>query len=122
MDIIEEGGSISNHPPSDVSNDVEEKDVIVDKPVNTNVQEQIKPNTVRTITRPAPLEVLKRVRINNTVETPRSTIKEFLNVPKPSELNFTRKNLKKVEARLRVAFVEFYHKLRLLKSYRYTSI
>lgn len=115
MDVIEEGGSISNHEQSDESSD-EHKDVNIIKPVNTSVQEQ-KPSSIKA-TRPAPLEVLKRVRINNTVETPRSTIKEILNVPKPEELNFTRKNLRKVEDQLKCAFVEFYHKLRLLKSYR----
>ncbi|RVW77968.1 Phosphate transporter PHO1-like 3 [Vitis vinifera] len=113
MDVIEEGGSISNHEQSDESSD-EHKDVNIIKPVNTSVQEQ-KPSSIKA-TRPAPLEVLKRVRINNTVETPRSTIKEILNVPKPEELNFTRKNLRKVEDQLKCAFVEFYHKLRLLRA------
>ena len=115
MDVIEEGGSISNHEHSDESGD-EPKDVNMIKPMKTRVQEQ-KPNSIVAI-RPDPLEVLKNVRINNTMETPRSTIKEFLNIPKPAELNFTRKNLKKVEEQLKRAFVEFYHKLRLLKSYR----
>ncbi|WJZ81163.1 hypothetical protein VitviT2T_001017 [Vitis vinifera] len=118
MDVIEEGGSISNHEQSDESSD-EHKDVNIIKPVNTSVQEQ-KPSSIKA-TRPAPLEVLKRVRINNTVETPRSTIKEILNVPKPEELNFTRKNLRKVEDQLKCAFVEFYHKLRLLKSYSFMN-
>lgn len=116
MDVIEEGSSISNHEPSDESRDEHNKDENNMKPINASVQEQ-KPNGIKAM-RPAPLEVLKNVRINNHMETPRSTIKEFLNVPKPTELNFTRKNLKKVEEQLKHAFVEFYQKLRLLKSYR----
>ena len=71
-------------------------------------------------TRPPPLQILDQVKLNNTVETPRSTIKGFLN-PQSTELNFTRENLKRAEQKLKQAFVEFYHKLHLLKSYRYKS-
>ncbi|KAG5237256.1 phosphate transporter PHO1 [Salix suchowensis] len=60
--------------------------------------------------RPAPLEILNRVKINNTQATPRSTIKNFL-----------KENLRKVEEQLKVAFVEFYQKLRLLKSYSFLN-
>ncbi|CAA7031202.1 unnamed protein product [Microthlaspi erraticum] len=69
--------------------------------------------------RPAPVDVLDRVRINNTNETPRSTLKGFL---KQTELKFSRHNLMKVEERLRRAFVEFYQKLRLLKSYSFLNV
>ncbi|KAL6339965.1 hypothetical protein AAG906_038800 [Vitis piasezkii] len=79
-----------------------------------------KPNSIRA-TRPAPLQILNRVKINNTVETPRSTIKGFLN-PQPTALNFTRENLERVEQKLKQAFIEFYHKLRLLKSYSFLNI
>ncbi|XWS64232.1 hypothetical protein CRYUN_Cryun06bG0168700 [Craigia yunnanensis] len=68
--------------------------------------------------KPAPLQILNRVKMNNTLATPRSTIKGFLNVPKQTELKFNRENLKKVEDQLKRAFVEFYQKLSLLKSYR----
>ncbi|XP_031262418.1 phosphate transporter PHO1 homolog 3-like isoform X7 [Pistacia vera] len=68
-------------------------------------------------TRPAPLEILEKVKINNTKETPRSTIKTVLGVPHQTEIKFNRENLRKVEDQLKQAFVEFYLKLRLLKSY-----
>ena len=106
----------SSHGPSDESSD--DKDEI--KIVNEKVQVQMPKNT--RATRPAPLEVLNHVRMNNTQETPRSTIKGFLNYPVQTELNFTRENLKKVEDQLKRAFVEFYQKLRFLKNYRYQSL
>ncbi|KAL5553734.1 hypothetical protein UlMin_041135 [Ulmus minor] len=79
-----------------------------------------KPQNI-TLTRPAPLEVLNHVTMNNTLETPRSTIKGLLNVPKHTELTFNRENLRKVEAQLKRAFIEFYQKLRLLKSYSFLN-
>lgn len=54
------------------------------------------------------LEVLDRVKITNTLETPRSTIKGALKVPQHRELKFNRENLRKVEDQLKRAFVEFY--------------
>ncbi|KAE8653711.1 Phosphate transporter PHO1-like protein 5 [Hibiscus syriacus] len=71
--------------------------------------------------KPAPLEVLDRVKMNNTLDTPRSTIKGVLQVPNQTELSFSRENLRKVEEKLKVAFVEFYQKLRLLKSYSFLN-
>ncbi|CAN0896518.1 Phosphate transporter PHO1 homolog 3 [Linum grandiflorum] len=70
---------------------------------------------------PDQLEVLHRVHMNNTLETPRSTIKGFLKVPGHTNLRFTRGNLRKVEQQLKRAFVEFYQKLRLLKSYSFLN-
>ncbi|XP_054793044.1 phosphate transporter PHO1 homolog 3-like isoform X2 [Prosopis cineraria] len=72
-------------------------------------------------TKPASLEVLDRVRLNNTPETPCSTIKSFLNYSTQTELQFNRKNLKKVEEQLKQAFIEFYQKLRLLKNYSFLN-
>lgn len=117
MDVIEEGGS-SSHRQADESSDQDgddEEETI--KVVNRKVEEN-KPNSIRSSRRPASLEVLNRVKINNTLETPRSTIKSLLRYPMQTELNFSRENLKKVEELLKRAFVEFYQKLRLLKSYR----
>ncbi|XVF85891.1 hypothetical protein PTKIN_Ptkin17bG0154200 [Pterospermum kingtungense] len=71
--------------------------------------------------KPAPLEVLKRVKMNNTLETPRSTIKGVLKFPNHADLSFSRENLRKVEEQLKRAFVEFYQKLRLLKSYSFLN-
>ncbi|KAK9024182.1 hypothetical protein V6N11_004359 [Hibiscus sabdariffa] len=106
MEIIEEGPSI--HEDSD--EDKEDK-VEVQKPV-------IKQSKGR---KPAPLQILNRVKMNNTLATPRSTIKGVLNVPNHTELKFNRENLKKVENQLKRAFVEFYQKLRLLKSFSFLN-
>ncbi|XP_050277234.1 phosphate transporter PHO1 homolog 3-like isoform X6 [Quercus robur] len=114
MDVIEEGPS-SHGPSSDESSD--DKD---NKIVNQMVQEQRLKNMKGA--RPAPLEILSHVKMNNTLETPRSTIKGFLNYPVQTELNFTRENLRKVEDQLKRAFVEFYQKLRLLKNYSFLNI
>ncbi|CAN6550496.1 unnamed protein product [Malus baccata var. baccata] len=72
-------------------------------------------------TRPAPLDILDQVTMNHMAETPRSTIKGFLNVAPHTELKFSRANLSKVEQQLRGAFIEFYQKLRLLKSYGFLN-
>ncbi|KAL9689361.1 hypothetical protein QQ045_009745 [Rhodiola kirilowii] len=42
-------------------------------------------------------------------------------MPKKTELKFTKENLKMVDNKLKHALVEFYHKLKLLKSYRFIS-
>ncbi|OMO71877.1 hypothetical protein COLO4_27984 [Corchorus olitorius] len=91
-------------------------------PVTHHHQEvkEKKPNKTKGI-RPAPLEVLDKVKMNNTLETPRSTIKGVLKVPNHKELSFNRENLRKVEEQLKRAFVEFYQKLRLLKSYSFLN-
>ena len=114
MDVIEEGPS-SRGPSSNDSSDDKENEI-----VNQMVQEQ-RPKNMKG-TRLAPLEILSHVKMNNTLETPRSTIKGFLNYPVQTELNFTRENLRKVEDQLKRAFVEFYQKLRLLKNYRYYMV
>ncbi|XP_054793039.1 phosphate transporter PHO1 homolog 3-like isoform X2 [Prosopis cineraria] len=72
-------------------------------------------------TKLAPLEVLNHVRLNNTLETPCSTIESFLNYSKQTELQFNRKNLKKIEEQLKRAFIEFHRKLRLLKNYSFLN-
>lgn len=65
-----------------------------------------------------PLEVLESVRINNTLESPMSTIKGVFKDSKEEGLSFDKEKLRRAEEPLRVAFTEFYHKLRLLKHYR----
>lgn len=114
MDIIEEGSSKEGHDSAedDKEDETESSNSIANKP-------EAKAQVPRSRARPAPLEILDRVKLNNTLETPRSTIKTVLKVPENTELKFSRENLKKVEARLKRAFVEFYQKLRLLKSFRY---
>ncbi|KAI4328482.1 hypothetical protein L6164_020834 [Bauhinia variegata] len=112
--IDEESTHHGEGEQSDDCNELEEE--------RTGIQQvEVQKPKNRSIIRPAPLEILNRVRINNTLETPRSTIKGFLNYQDQTELNFTRKNLKKVEQQLRRAIVEFYQKLRLLKSYSFLN-
>ena len=113
MEVIEEGST--SHGQSDDS-DEEHKDKNNPQTVNQKVKVG-KPKNVVGV-RPAPLEVLNKVHLNNTLETPRSTIKGLINYPTDREISFSKKNLKKVEEQLQRAFVEFYRKLRLLKSYR----
>lgn len=67
----------------------------------------------------AQLEVLDHVKINNTIESPISTIKGVLNDSKGKEFNFNKEELRKAVERLKLVFIEFYRKLRLLKNYRY---
>lgn len=115
MDVIEELGEASSQgEQSDESSDDQKGRTKTDH--NQKVQVQ-KPKNVR-FTKPAPLEVLNHVQFNNTLETPRSTIKGVLQVPMQTELTFSRENLNKVEGQLKRAFVEFYQKLRLLKNFR----
>nr|GMD54069.1 phosphate transporter PHO1 homolog 9-like [Ipomoea batatas] len=82
---------------------------------NTRVIEEKTTNKF-TDFRPAPLHVLCDVRVNIQPETPISTLKNILKASN-SELKYSRAELRKAEERLRKAFMEFYGKLRLLKSY-----
>ncbi|XP_050373013.1 phosphate transporter PHO1 homolog 10 [Argentina anserina] len=69
-----------------------------------------------------PLEVLEGVRIIHTLESPISTIKGVFKDSKEEHLSFDKDELRGVEERLRVAFIEFYHKLRLLKHYSFMNL
>lgn len=100
--------------PGDLSH---RKDHISEDNVICQSIEEEKPNDFRETTH-APLQALERFKISDTLDTPLSTIEGFLNVPKKSQPNFNRESLKKVEERLKQAFVVFYNKLQLLKSYR----
>ena len=66
--------------------------------------------------RPASIEILDHVKINFTPETPVSTLKGIL-MSSNSDFSFSRKELRKAEEQMTQAFIEFYQKLRLLKSY-----
>ena len=114
--IEEEEGKISKIAETDTVRFTENKYVEKLKLTEKSSQDR-KPNSIR-VSRPAPLQVLQHVKMNNTLETPRSTITGCLNLPQTREMNFTGENLEKVENQLKRAFIEFYNKLRLLKSYR----
>ncbi|KAH7554559.1 hypothetical protein ACOSP7_028017 [Xanthoceras sorbifolium] len=66
--------------------------------------------------RPASLEVLDQVKINIKHDTPVSILKCVM-MSKKSEMSFSKRDLKRTEELMTHAFVEFYRKLRLLKSY-----
>ncbi|KAL5582251.1 hypothetical protein UlMin_014693 [Ulmus minor] len=66
--------------------------------------------------RPASLEILDHVKINVTPETPISTLRGIL-MSSRSDLSFSKEELRKAEELMTRAFIEFYQKLRLLKSY-----
>ena len=118
MEAIQEGGSSkagkSDEDEDDDDADKEEEDKDVSHVVTSDIS-RLK------AARPSPIEVLDRVKMNHTKETPRSTIKSVLQVSN-TELKFSRDNLRRVEEKLRRAFVEFYQKLRLLKSYSFLNV
>ncbi|CAN6878666.1 phosphate transporter PHO1 homolog 3-like [Brassica napus] len=117
MEVIQEGGSSKAGQLEDDDEEEEEAQAEIVASVSTGA------STARMrAARPAPLDVLDRVTINNTKETPRSTIKRVLQVSKQTDLKFSRENLMKVEERLRSAFIVFYQKLRLLKSYSFLNV
>ncbi|KAB2096278.1 hypothetical protein ES319_A01G098200v1 [Gossypium barbadense] len=61
----------------------------------------------------ASLNILNHVKLNEAIQTHFPTIKQ-------TELNFSKENLKRIEKQQ--AFIEFYHKLRLLKKYSFMNI
>ncbi|XP_051150729.1 phosphate transporter PHO1 homolog 9-like [Andrographis paniculata] len=71
--------------------------------------------------RSAPLEVLDHVKINVDPATPVSTLRTVLGSSK-SELSFSKDELKMTEEKLKIAFIEFYQQLRLLKSYCFLNM
>ncbi|XP_004232204.1 phosphate transporter PHO1 homolog 3 [Solanum lycopersicum] len=71
--------------------------------------------------RPAPVEILDNVKINIEPATPMSTLKNVIKSAK-SDLSFSRQELRKAEEQIRMAFVEFYQKLRLLKNYSFLNV
>ncbi|XP_031262390.1 phosphate transporter PHO1 homolog 3-like isoform X7 [Pistacia vera] len=116
IDVIEESGESSHRLSEESSNDKDENNE--KNNMKKKVEKRKEPIQMKAArARPPPLEILDRVKINNTIETPRSTIKSVLRVPQQTELKFSRENLRMVEDQLKQVFVEFYQKLRLLKSY-----
>lgn len=100
MVAIDEDGPSSQGRSDDSSDDKNEKE----SKTLIQMTKQEKPKNIRGI-RPAPLEILNHVKMNNTVE-----------------IKFNRDNLKKVEEQLKRAFVAFYHKLLLLKNFSFLNI
>ncbi|KAI3862449.1 hypothetical protein MKW92_005876 [Papaver armeniacum] len=71
---------------------------------------------------PGHLEILSTVKINSPSGTARATIKGILKKKRKNNLSFNKKNLRKAEEQLQFAFVHFYHKLQLLKSFSYLNL
>ncbi|XP_059655822.1 phosphate transporter PHO1 homolog 10-like [Cornus florida] len=72
--------------------------------------------------KPAPLEILDHVKIKNTLESPISTIKGVLKDSKERDLSFKKEELRQVEERLKLVFIEFYQKIQLLKHYSFMNL
>ncbi|KAJ0037701.1 hypothetical protein Pint_23590 [Pistacia integerrima] len=68
------------------------------------------------------LEILEHVKINNTLESPLSTLKGVFKDSKDDELRFKKEELKEAEDRLKAVFIEFYRKLLLLKHYSFMNL
>ncbi|XP_022972826.1 phosphate transporter PHO1 homolog 3-like [Cucurbita maxima] len=116
MEIIEEGGAGELGQSDELNEDGDDIDTI-----SRGKQVEEDNSSKRKGVRPPPLEVLDRVKMNQPIETPRSTIKGFLKISKNTELQFSRDNLDKVEEQLKHAFSVFYQKLRLLKSFSFLN-
>ncbi|KAK4376650.1 hypothetical protein RND71_002946 [Anisodus tanguticus] len=73
-------------------------------------------------TKTDPLEILDHIKIVNTFESPMSTIRGVLSESKENDLSYKKEELKKVEHRLKLIFMEFYQKLRHLKHFSYMNL
>ncbi|XP_031254142.1 phosphate transporter PHO1 homolog 9-like [Pistacia vera] len=69
--------------------------------------------------RPPSLRVLDHVRINVEPESPVSTLKGVLKTT--NDKRFSKRELKKAETLMTQAFIEFYNKLRLMKSFSFLN-
>jgi len=67
-----------------------------------------------------PLEILEHVKVDDSLQSPKSTIKKAFtdSSDNDNELSISKEELKKIEKQLRLVFVEFYQKLLHLKDYR----
>ncbi|XP_059317309.1 phosphate transporter PHO1 homolog 10-like [Lycium ferocissimum] len=73
-------------------------------------------------TKTDPLEILDHIKIVNTFESPMSTIRGVLSESKENDLSYKKEELKKVEHRLKLIFIELYQKLRHLKHFSYINL
>lgn len=72
--------------------------------------------------KPDPLEILHHVKLVNTFESPMSTIRGVLSESKENDLSYKKEELKKVEHKLKIIFIEFYQKLRHLKHFSHMNL
>ncbi|XP_068636668.1 phosphate transporter PHO1 homolog 3 [Aristolochia californica] len=120
MDAIQEVEMSSEDQLLETRGEEQEEQLSAAKPIHPEIQNRNELNGLKK--RPAPLEVLKHVKFNVALETPRSTLRGILGDSKAKDLIFGKVELKKVELQLKRAFVEFYQKLRLLKSYSFLNL
>lgn len=107
MDVIQEvDTSAEMNSESDDEKECDDKS-------NSNCQKKGTPGFI-----PPPLQVLDRVQIKIEPETPFLTLQTLL-LGLKAKNSFSKKELKKAEELMSQAMVEFYQKLRLLKSYWY---
>ncbi|KAK4364925.1 hypothetical protein RND71_016283 [Anisodus tanguticus] len=69
-----------------------------------------------------PSDVLECVKIQNTSDTPKSSVERLLLGTTEKECCFSQEELKEVEEKLKKAFVEFYQKLRRLNQYSFMNL
>ncbi|XP_075090809.1 phosphate transporter PHO1 homolog 9 [Nicotiana tabacum] len=109
-----------NRPEMEAIQEVEmNSEEILEEEATTRERNKTKMNPIGF--RPAPLEILDYVKINVEPETPVSTLRNCC-MTSNSKLSFSKEELRKAEEQMRKAFVEFYQKLRLLKSYRFLNM
>ncbi|KAI3864996.1 hypothetical protein MKX03_012150 [Papaver bracteatum] len=118
MDAIEESNERSNRGNHSEESELSENGDCVDGDQSNKQERGANEEPDASIN-----EILNNVTINK-IETPVSTIKAIINKNKNNNegLRFNRRNLKKVEEQLKSAFVNFYHKLQLLKNYSYLNL
>ncbi|KAI3900184.1 hypothetical protein MKW92_004926 [Papaver armeniacum] len=120
MDAIEESNerSISNRGNRSEESELSENGDCVDGDQSNKQETCVNEEPDASIN-----EILNSVTINK-IETPVSTIKAILNKNRNNNegLRFNIQNLRKVEEQLKSAFVNFYHKLQLLKNYSYLNL
>ncbi|KAF3662732.1 Phosphate transporter PHO1 -like protein 10 [Capsicum annuum] len=88
-------------------------------PINRNI---LRENGETDSQKADPLEILHHVKIVNTFESPISTIRGVLSESKENDLSYKKEELKKVEHRLKLVFIEFYQKLGHLKHFSYMNL
>ncbi|KAK7400895.1 hypothetical protein VNO78_12204 [Psophocarpus tetragonolobus] len=120
-DIKEEGSTNRGHSEEFDDDEKVEENQTMNTKVEVQKKKKINLRPIKPI-KPASVEILNRVQLNNTYETPRSTIRGFIKYPGQTQLNFTKENLSKVEETLKMAFIEFYQKLQLLKNYTFLNV
>ncbi|KAF6171810.1 hypothetical protein GIB67_007331 [Kingdonia uniflora] len=67
-------------------------------------------------------QVLRHVKINIQPETPWLTLKGLITDVNTKSLSFSKEELRDAEEQLKIVFIEFHQKLRLLKSYSYLNL